>query len=78
MFPSNKDCYAAMAKLSEYYMEGEQRRKWRSIIENGLNSQRTPPGKGFLQEIDYAMRNSTKTSMGERKELYDLICNVCI
>ena len=78
MFPSNKDCYEAMEKLSEYYMEGEQRRKWRSIIESGLNNQRTPPGKGFLQEIDCAIRNSSKTSMDERKELYDLICNVCI
>lgn len=78
MFPSNKDCYEAMAKLSEYYMEGEQRRKWSSIIESGLNSQRTPPGKGFLQEIDCAISNSKKASMGERKELYDLICNVCI
>lgn len=78
VWPSTEDCYAAMSTFVEYYMEGEQKSHWQKIIQEGLEKGVFPPGKGFLHEIDQVMKNSNKSTMPERKELYQLICEVCI
>ncbi|WP_076413918.1 hypothetical protein [Shewanella sp. UCD-KL12] len=77
-WPSNEDCYPAMKDFAIYYMEGEQQTKWLSIIEDGLNIGKFSSGKGFLHEIDRVIKASSKPSMPNRAELYQLICTVCI
>lgn len=77
-WPTNEDCYQAMKAFAMYYMEGEQLDNWLSVIEDGLNTGRFPPGKGFLHEIDQVIKSSSKPSMSNREDLYQLICTVCI
>ena len=77
-WPTNEDCYHAMKAFATYYMEGEQLDTWLRLIEEGLEIGRFPPGKGFLYEIDQVIKSSSKPSMTNRKELYQLICTVCI
>ncbi|WP_299585793.1 hypothetical protein [uncultured Microbulbifer sp.] len=77
-WPSDVDCYQAMAKFASYYMQAEQQEKWLSIIADGLETGAFPPGKGFLYEIDKAIKSSPKSSMPNREDLYQLICTVCI
>ena len=77
-YPSNKDCYAAMSAFSEYYMEGEQLEEWRTIIEEGLNTDHFPPGKGFLHEIGEVIKHSSKPEIEDRQKLHKIICIVCI
>lgn len=77
-WPTNEDCYCAMKEFAKYYMDGEQLDNWLGIIEDGLKTGRFPPGKGFLHEIDQVIRTSSKASMPNKDEKYQLICTVCI
>ena len=77
-WPSNEDCYSAMSQFVEYYMEGEQKLEWEGLIEEGMRTDRTPPGKGFLYELDKKIKTSGKESMSQHSELYQLTCTVCI
>jgi len=77
-WPTSEDCYTAMSALVEYYMEGEQQGYWRSLISNGIESGRFPPGKGFLFDLDQVIGASGKPPMPNQAELYQLICTVCI
>lgn len=77
-WPTTQECYDAMAKFSEYYMEGEQKLYWMNLIEEGTATDLFPPGKGFLHELDEVVKTSSKPSMPNRAELYELICCVCI
>jgi hypothetical protein len=77
-WPTNEACYHAMKAFATHYMEGEQLDSWLSLIEEGLKTGRFPPGKGFLHEIDQVIKSSSKPSMPNKKELYQLICTVCI
>ncbi len=77
-WPTYEDCYHAMKAFVVHYVEGEQLNSWLSAIEEGLKTGRFPPGKGFLHEIDQVIKLSSKPSIPNRKELYQLICTVCI
>lgn len=77
-WPTNEDCYYAMKEFALYYMSGEQLDTWLGIIEDGLATGRFPPGKGFLHDIDQIIRLSSKPSMQNHAEKYELICTVCI
>lgn len=77
-WPNSQDCYTAMSRFVEYYMAGEQLTYWRNIIAEGLESDRFPPGKGFLFELDQVIKASAKPAMPEQTQLYQLICTVCI
>ena len=77
-WPTNEDCYQAIKEFAMYYMEGEHLDNWLSVIEDGLNTGRFPPGKGFLYEIDQVIKSSSKPSMSNGEDLYQLICTVCI
>lgn len=77
-WPTNEDGFYAMKELAMYYMSSAQLDNWLGIIEDGLATGRFPPGKGFLHEIDQAIRTSSKPSMPNRAEKYQLICTVCI
>lgn len=50
-WPTTEQCYAAMAKLAEYYMEGEKLDYWMDLICSGVAKDVFPPGKGFLVDV---------------------------
>ncbi|WP_444944820.1 hypothetical protein ACJJIK_09110 [Microbulbifer sp. ZKSA006] len=77
-WPTNEQCYAAMKELAEYYMEGGQLEYWEMSIKQGELEGHFPPGKGFLHDLDQAIRVSSKPAMKDKSELYQLICTVCI
>lgn len=77
-WPTGEDCHEAMTKLAEYYFQGEQLDFWRNKINEDRIEGRFPSGKGFLYDIDQAIRVSYKPPMPERSDLYQLICAVCI
>ncbi|MFC3152906.1 hypothetical protein ACFOEK_17840 [Litoribrevibacter euphylliae] len=77
-WPTVEDCHDAMTKFVEYYMEGEQKGYWQSLIKECQEEGRFPAGKAFLHEIDQVIRNSSKSRMPKTKELYEVICVVCI
>lgn len=52
--------------------------KWNGIIADGLKTGRSAPGKGFLYDLDKAIKVSGKPNMTKHKELYQLICEVSI
>ncbi len=77
-FPTNEQCYDAMYQFASYYMEGDVKEKWLDIIADGLKTGRSAPGKGFLYDLDKAIKVSGKPNMPKRKELYQLICEASI
>ncbi len=77
-WPSTEDCYKAMSRFVEHYMEGEQQLYWRCLIADGLHSDRFPPGKGFLFDLDQVIAVSEKPPLPDQAALYQLICTVCI
>ena len=75
---TKQDCYDAMILFVDYYMVGDEKDRWNALIREFIAENRFPPGKGFLNEIDQAIKISTKPSMKNRAELYEKICGFCI
>ncbi|PHQ95254.1 MAG: hypothetical protein COB48_03380 [Pseudoalteromonas sp.] len=77
-WPTTEQCYAAMAKLAEYYMEGEKLDYWMDLICSGVAKDVFPPGKGFLVDIYEARMSTDKPELEDYLELHQLICSVCV
>ncbi|WP_417761557.1 hypothetical protein [Shewanella sp.] len=76
-WPTNEECYAAMAALAQDYFTGAQLAKWQQHIDDGLVRGQMPAGKGFLHELDGAVKVGSPMTP-QQKQWFDTICAVCI
>ena len=75
---TKRDCLDAMQLFVDYYMKGDDKERWTVLIEKCVAEDRFPPGKGFLYDIDKAIKTSWKPNMKNRSQLYMKICEFCI